>query len=265
MIKIVCDSTASIPEDYAKNKDLRVVPLRVLVGEQEYEEHFENGFSEIYEYAQKMHFFPKTSQPSYELYLKAFNEIIDEGNEVLCITITSALSGTNSVAHLAKNDSKKPEAVTVFDSDNLCQPTCYMVQYAYDLIEEGVPMAELLVKLESIKKGSAITFIPDTLDYLKNGGRIGKLGALLGSILQIKPIFIFTQGALKVAKKSIGMGRAIADIISSIPQNVKKLYVLKCGSPKNYDMFKQIVMNKRPNEKFTEGYIGPVVGSHVGP
>ncbi|MEG1582026.1 MAG: hypothetical protein RR334_02570, partial [Clostridia bacterium] len=57
----------------------------------------------------------------------------------------------------------------------------------------------------------------------------------------------------------------IADIITSIPQTVKKLYILKCGSPKNYDMFKQQVISKRPNEKYTEGFIGPVVGSHVGP
>ena len=124
MIKIIADSTAYLPKEYAKENDITVVPLRYLLGEKEYEEGFPGTFDEFFKEFTATKIFPKTSQPSLELFTEEYNKAIANGDEVLVFTIGSNFSGTFSVANLAKDQCNDPSKVTVFDSQGLAQTIC---------------------------------------------------------------------------------------------------------------------------------------------
>lgn len=265
MIAVVCDSSIGIPEEFAKKHDICIVPLRVLVGDTEFEEDFEKDYSAMFAEVEQTKKYPKTSQVSYEWYKQTFDKLLQQGKEVLCVTIASSLSGSNSVAHLAKNDCIDSSRVTILDSANVAQPSFILVEYIVEQIALGKTREEIEEGCKQMIPKTAVVFVPETLNYLKNGGRIGKISALLGSILQIKPILKFRDNVLSVAKKSLGMMRALADMVALLPARIKKLFVLRCGPVKNYDTLKDLVSKKVKDVTIEEGYIGPVVGAHVGP
>ncbi|MEG1948718.1 MAG: DegV family protein, partial [Clostridia bacterium] len=108
-------------------------------------------------------------------------------------------------------------------------------------------------------------FIPDTLGYLQKGGRIGKVQAILGTVLNIKPIILFRHAEVTNPKKSLGLTRAIADLVEMISGKVKKLFIIQVGNSPFFQKMKDAVLAKFANVAFEDGYVGPVVGAHVGP
>ncbi len=269
MIKIIADSTAYMTKEYAKEHNVSVVPLRYLYKDKEFVEGWPGEFDEFFDDFTKTKIFPKTSQPSLELFTEEYNKAIANGDEVLVITLGSNVSGSFSVANLAKSQCDNPEKVFVFDSQALAQTIFGYIMEAVDMRDAGLGMQEILAKLESYVPRSSITFIPDTLEYIAKGGRIGKVTATLGSILQIKPIVTFNQNILS-DRKCFGLQKAIREMIASIPQKIKRLFILHIANSKLYEAFKKQVwdvLNKMTNRNFEvyEGEVGPVIATHAGP
>ena len=270
MIKIIADSTAYLPKEYAKENDITVVPLRYLLGEKEYEEGFPGTFDEFFKEFTATKIFPKTSQPSLELFTEEYNKAIANGDEVLVFTIGSNFSGTFSVANLAKDQCNDPSKVTVFDSQGLAQTICGYVMEAVNMRKDGKSISEIVSHLEKCVEKSSIVFVPDTLEYIYKGGRIGKVSATIGSILQIKPIVLCNKNELS-NKKSFGMQKAIKDMFAMIPQNINRLFILHLAKKEGFEAFKQTayrMLESRVDKdkiEILEGEVGPVVGTYAGP
>lgn len=264
MIKIITDSTAYITEKYLKEHDIKVIPLRVLFENEEFEEGLPGTFEPFFEKFEKSKSFPKTSQPSLLEFIDAYNKVIDDGNEAIVFTISSVLSGTNSVANLAKDQCKDPKKITVIDSKNACQTTWGFIMETVDMINQGKSRDEIASELERLQENSAICFVPDTLEYLKRGGRIGKVSATIGSLFQIKPILMFKKGNLGCEKRTLGIAKAISDLIAMIPQNIKRLFLVHISNSKFFEVLKEKIKGKFNVPTF-EGEVGPVVASHIGP
>ena len=254
MIKIITDSTAYTPREYAQEHDITIIPLHYLYRDQEFVEGMPGEFEQFFKDFTETKLFPKTSQPSVELFLDEYNKAIDKGDEVLVFTISS----------------KAPEKVTVFDSMALAQTILGYIMEAVEMRDAGKSVTEIVERLTMLRENSIITFVPDTLEYIYKGGRIGRVTATLGTILKIKPIIIFKKGILS-NKNSFGLQKAIKDMIASIPQKLKRLFILHIANTKLYETFKQQVIDvikKRPDfGKFDifEGEVGPVVATHAGP
>lgn len=263
MIKIVVDSTCCPREQYIKEKGIYVNPLRILFDDGEYVEN-DSLYDEIYWKMERTGEIPKTSQPSLESFISIFNEIIDGGNEAFVLTLSQTLSGTYNCACLAKNECKDPSKVTVFDTQSIGQTSIGYVHEAVKMIEEGKSVSEIVETLSAYCKNSAITFIPESFDNLKKNGRIGTLKAVVASFLKIKPVVLFKEGVLS-DKKSIGMAKAISDMIKQVPEKIRQLFVIKAGHPSYFDDFKQKVLNHFKGITVREGTVSPVVGAHVGP
>lgn len=270
MIKIIADSTAYTPEDYAKEHDISIVPLRYLYKDEEFVEGMPGTFDAFFEDFTKSKVFPKTSQPSLELFIEEYNKAIDNGDEVLVITLSSTVSGSFSTANLAKNQCKAPEKVTIFDSQALAQTILGYVMEAVKMRDENKSVEEIVERLNLLVENSIITFVPDTLEYIFKGGRIGKVTATLGTILKIKPIITFKKGILS-DKKCFGLQKAMKDMIAAIPQKLKRLFILHIANTTMFETFKAMVMdviNKREDKdqiEIYEGEVGPVIASHAGP
>ncbi len=264
MIKIISDSTAYIPKEYIEENDITIIPLRVLFEDEEFEEGLPGSYDSFFEKFIRTKIFPKTSQPSVTMFMDCFNKIIDDGNEAIVFTISYTLSGTYSVANLAKAQCKNPEKITIIDSKNACQTTWGLIMETKRMIDEGLSRSQIILEVEKLQVGSTITFIPDSLEYLKRGGRIGKVGAAVGTLLQIKPILAFRQGNLGCTKKVIGINKAIAELISMIPKNIKRLFIVHIANSKFFEMIKDKLKGCY-NVPTYEGEIGPVVAAHIGP
>lgn len=271
MIKIIADSTAYVTKEYASANDITIVPLRYLLGDKECEEGFPGTFDEFFKEFTTNKIFPKTSQPSLEVYTEEFNKAIAKGDEVLVFTIGSAFSGTNSVANLAKDQCNDPSKVTIFDSQGLAQTIFGYIIEAVNMRDAGKSITEIVGHLDKCVDKSSIIFVPDTLEYIYKGGRIGKVTATIGSILQIKPIVICNKNEL-TNKKSFGLGKAIKDMFAMIPQNISRLFVLHLAKTKEeFEVFKQnahkMIGTRFDTSKIEilEGAVGPVVGTYAGP
>ena len=270
MIKIIVDSTAYTPKEYAEANDITVIPLRVLYKDKEFDEGFPGTYDEFFEDFTKTKVFPKTSQPSLEAFTEEYNKAIKNGDEVLVFTISSTLSGTYSVASLAKEQCDDPSKVYVIDTLANTQTILGYVMEAVNMRDDGATCEEIIAKINSFMDNSAVSFIPDTLEYLAKGGRIGKVTATVGSILQIKPIVTFKKGVL-TNKKSFGMQKAIKDLIATLPEKIKRLFIIHIANTKFFEMLKKFVyefLNKRKDKdtiEVYEGEVGPVNATHVGP
>ena len=270
MIKIMADSTSYIPKEYAEKNNVTIIPLRYLYKNEEYIEGWPGEFDEFFEDFTKTKIFPKTSQPSLETFIEQYNKAIDNGDEVIMFTISSSLSGTFSVASLAKDQCKDPSKVTVMDSQSDVQTIWGYVMEATEMKAQGKTRQEIIERIEKLAETSGVSFIPDSLEYLAKGGRIGKVSYHIGSLLNIKPIISFLRGKIS-DKKSFGLQKAIKDMMSAIPEKIKRLFIIHVANTKFFEMLKKIVeewLNKKPNKdkiEVYEGEVGPVTASHVGP
>ncbi len=270
MIKIITDSTAYTPFEYAQKHNITVIPLRYLYKGEEFVEGWPGSYDDFFEDFTKTKVFPKTSQPSLELFVNEYNKAIDNGDEALVLTMSSTLSGTNSVANLAKDECKDPSKVTVIDTGANVQTVLGLIMEAVEYRDKGATLQEIVDRIHSLMENSYVSFIPDTLEYLAKGGRIGKVSYTIGSLLNIKPIIVFKKGVLS-DKKCIGMQKAIKELIASIPQKIKRLFMIHIANTKFFENFKKTVnewLNKNPNKEnieVYEGEVGPVTASHVGP
>lgn len=264
MIKIITDSTAYIPEEYIKENDIVVLPLTVTLNEEEFLDNDTSRYQEFYQKVEASKSSPQTSQPNINLITKAFQKVIDDNNEAIVLSISNTLSGTVNTLNFVKNEIDKNNQITVIDSGTVAQTMFCYIKDAVEMIKQNKSREEITKHLYDLQENSALNFIPENLEALKRGGRIGKLNFIIGNILHIKPILSFKKGVLSCVKKVIGIKSAMSNIVKSIPKKVKEIVVLKISKSEYFEEFKNIIKTAYPNVPISEGDVGPVVGTHVG-
>ena len=264
MIKFLADSSINLTKEFVNKYDITILPLYTRLDDIEREEGFEDSWDEFFNALKTSKNFPKTSQPSLELYEKLFDLYTKDNNQVILFTLSKSLSGTyetaNNIAQKYKNQ------VFVVDTTQVCQSSQLLIEEALQLRDANVSAENIVKKCNELTSKISISFVPQTMEYLKRGGRIGKISAIIANVLNIKPILSFKNGVLTCYKKVIGMQKAISELIASIPKTVKKIFVCYIHESKFIkeleDKTKQAFANTDVNIRV--GKIGPVVGSHIG-
>ncbi len=265
MIHIIADSTFGIPKNYADKHSINIVNLKLILDDVVSEEGFEEDWENFYSRLKASKNFPSTSQPSPEDFIEKIKKVYDEDKdaEIIILTISQALSGTINSATLAVKEFNDKKIIAI-DSAEAAACGRIMVEEVVDLIDKGKSFEEIVNKaIPILKQKLMIQFVPETMEYLKRGGRIGKLSATLASILKIKPVFNFRDGMISITKKVLGLGKAISDMIAELPEKLKKLYVCYIDDDSNVNS----ILKKldQSNIKYNGvAKIGPVFGCHVG-
>lgn len=270
-VKIVTDSTSYIPNDLIKQLDITITSLNVILNGTSYKEvELEN--KDFYERMELSSEIPTSSQPGMDELLKIFKKIVNNGDEVLAIFISSKMSGTYSSAHLVKNivlEEYKDGMIEILDSNTNCMQMGFIVLESAKAAKAGKTIDEVIKIAEDVKKNSKFLFVPETLKYLQKGGRIGKASALLGGIFQIKPILTVENGETTVFEKVRTKKRAVDAILNKVIEDCKNkeiggiiVHHINCE-----EEGKEIA--KKLEQKFNIPIkiqsIGPVIGVHVGP
>ncbi len=201
-VRIIVDSASDITLDRAAALEVDVIPLKTIFGGEEYLDGVTISHKEFYEKLIESDVHPTTSQiPPYE-FEERFAEAKEAGDTVLCITLSSKLSGTYQSANIAAEDYE--DMVTIVDSENVAIGEHLLVELAVRLRDEGKSAKEIAEVLNVEKKKIRLIALLDTLEYLKKGGRISGTAAAVGGLLSIKPVIAIENGEIAVLGKARG-------------------------------------------------------------
>jgi DegV family protein with EDD domain len=210
-LAIITDSTCDLTAEELKRLEVTRVPLYVHFGGKTRKDWIEIGPKDIIEGVKAGVAMPSTSQPSPEDFAQTFKAAVAAGaKEILCIVISSELSGTYQSAMMAKESVTVP--VTVYDSRAAGPGLGQMVTKAAQLRAQGAAVKDIIAGLERIRATHALRFTPASLEFLKKNGRIGGAQALLGTLLNVKPILKLVDGKVQPAGKARGAKKALKEL-----------------------------------------------------
>lgn len=269
-VKIITDSTSYLPKELCDAYDIRIVSLNVILNQQSIRE-VELTNEAFYEAMALSPHLPTSSQPTPDEMYHIFEQVILEDHAILGIFLSSDMSGTYQSAHLVKEMilEKYPDAtIELLDSRSNCMQMGFAALEAAKLASKGASMAEIIARAQWVITNSQFIFTPDTLDYLKKGGRIGGAAALLGNILQIKPILTVQDGKTSVLTKVRTKKKAIATFVDLLDdfcsEALGDVMVHHINCEEEGRALAQL-LEERYNRPVTLASIGPVIGLHVGP
>lgn len=269
-IKLVCDSLCDIPDEISEKDYIEIVPLTVIFNDREYIEGVDIKKEEFYKKVKEIKQIPKTSQATYMEFKEVFDKFITEGYHIICMTGAANASGTFQSAMIAKNDVNENEKIHIFDTRNLSLGSGQYVIKACELLEEGLGFEEIIDELENTRSSVRLLFAPYTLDFLKQSGRVPVATALIGNMLNIKPIFFFDNGEAKLVNKVRGIkniASKLVDIILEMNEGSLegKIVTIGCGDNLHDCEILKDEVNKRIKARrvlFTRG--GVSICSHTG-
>lgn len=269
-IKLLCDSMCDIPDDVRVKDFVEMIPLTINIGEREYKDGIDFTKEEFYDVLVNSETLPKTSQVTYIQFKEAFEKYVNEGYDVICITGSSKASGTYQSATIAKNDVKGN--IYLFDSLFLSLGSGQYVIKACELIEEtDLSAGEIVNELEGLRESVNLFFVPFTLDYLKESGRLPSVVSFVGNMLNIKPICTMENGKNKIVTKVRGtkhIASKLVDMILEANNNDLESKTITIGYGSNKEDFEKLKEEIAKRVKAKKIFItrgGSCICSHTGP
>ena len=234
---IVSDSSCDLPEELAQKENISIVPFYVSFNGTDYlKERTDIGIRAFYQQmVNDKTVFPKSSLPSVQDYVEAFEPIVKQGRGIVCICITSKFSGSVQSASNAKNIilEEYPDArIEVIDAQiNTVLQGMYVLEAAR-MCNAGVPMEACVRELLGMRDSARIFFTIGSIDYLKHGGRIGKLSGLAASVLGIKPLITLKEGEIFSSGIARSRKSSLTKVIELLKQYMQEKAISFSGAPK---------------------------------
>lgn len=267
-ISLVTDSTWDRGKDLDNKFGIRVIPLNVHFDDGQYLDGVDLTQDTFLDKLSKSSDLPTTSQPSPLAFEEIFREELDKGNIVLYIGLDGVLSGTHQSATIAKNTINN-EDIYLIDSKTVTLGLAILVEIAHKLISEGKDIKEIVETLEELKKRIVIYACVETLKNLQRGGRISATKAVIGGILNMKPILQVKDGVISSFDKARGSKNALSRLVEIAEEsNIDTNFPVSFGHVGALESANRLF--ELCNEKcgITESFvqeIGPVVATHAGP
>ncbi|MBP1744154.1 MAG: hypothetical protein H6Q58_1132 [Firmicutes bacterium] len=269
-IKVITDSTSYIDKSLREELGITLVSLSVNFEDESFREtdiDNETFFKKMQEKG-----IPKSSQPTVSEVYEAMHDAVKDGDSLVCVFISSDMSGTFSTAHIAKEmvlETIKDAEIEIIDSRSNSMQLGYAAIVAARAAREGRSMLEIVQIVEDNKKRSRFLFVPDTLEYLKKGGRIGGASALIGSLLKIIPILTVEEGKTEMLMKVRTKQKAVETMVGKVMEDIEEfglgeISVHHINCFEEASRLAELLKGKLKTEVGICN-IGPVIGLHVGP
>lgn len=268
-IKIICDSMADLTKEQIEKYDIEVLPLTVILDDKEYRDGIDINLDEFYNILEEKKIYPKTSQITYGQFKEAFDKYVAEGRTIFYIASSASATGTYQSAVMAKNDTEGD--IYLYDASSLTFGAGITVLTAARLIEEGVSIEDIMLELDKLKENMNIIFAVDSLTHLQKGGRISSTKALMGNILNIKPIcevkdgLVVQLGQVRGKKNIIGKLIEFTDEIIKDNLNDEVICIGYMNNEKEKEKLEEIIKEKYNPKRIISFKIGSCIGAHSGP
>lgn len=272
MVKVIADSTCDLSKELIDRYNVTILPLHILLGDDEYEDGVSITPDEIFAWSDTNNSTPKTSAASIDHTIELFQKELETADELVVFTISEDMSTTANVCRMAAEEIDASDKVYVINSKNLSTGIGLSVIEAAIMAVEGKSGAEIVAKIDEIIPKVRASFVVDTLVYLHRGGRCGGLSAMLGAAIKLHPRIVVKDGKMSSDKKYRGnMKSVIMSYVKDLEPLLKnaktdRVFITHSGSDR------EIVESVREYLKslgvFTEIFetrAGGVISSHCGP
>lgn len=214
-VKIVTDSTADLSPELIQRFNITVVPLAVVFGSQVFEDSPDFRGAKFYDKVKELNVHPKSTQATPADFVKAFKPILDAGDEVIYVALSSGLSGTINSAGNAALELGAADRVHIVDSLNLSMGIGLLACRAAEMVAKDLSAGEIVKELERLIPRVRVAFVVHNLDYLYKGGRLSVAQAVMGNLLNIHPMIGVTDGKMAVIEKVRGKWeKALLELIA---------------------------------------------------
>lgn len=266
-VKIVTDSVADLPPETVRELDITVIPLYVHFGKMAYRDGIDLTAATFYEYLTSARTLPTTSVPSLGEFAERYDELAENTDDIVVITISSSLSATHEVASEAVALMKKNCRVRVIDSTLAIMAQGLVVIKAAEAAQSGADPDEIEEIVHQSIRRVDMRAAFDTLRYLARGGRIGKAQALLGSMLNVNPIITLKDGEVIPIGRERSRSKAIQHLVDFAQSytGIEKMAVEYAGYPDDAEVLIKRLSAFFPREQIYMSQASPVIGTHTGP
>lgn len=272
MIKIMVDSTCDLPDEFIKKYDIKILPLRVSLEDEEYLDKESIQVDEVYS-AMRKGIIPKTSQPSPKDIYDIFNEYCTNGLDFIYLSFSSVMSGTYQLAYsmLQEFKEKYPAVkMEIIDSKGGSTATGLIALHAARLCKEnGQDFESIIGKIQELVNHVEHVFTISDLDWIIKGGRISRAKGIIGNMLDIKPILDVKDGAMEVIKTVRGRKKALQTVVDILEERAGKstdqiIGVSHADDLKTAEELIDIIKTRLGYKDFIVNKIGSVLGTHLG-
>jgi DegV family protein with EDD domain len=267
-VKIVTDSTSDISPQVAKELGITVVPLYVHFGEDVYRDGVDLSPAEFYQKLKASKILPTTSTISPGQFTELCDELSEQTDEILAITISSKMSATYDAALRGSELRKRKDCrVEVIDSRLVSMALGLVVIIAAQEAKAGANLEQIVDMVKKALPKIHIRMAFDTLEYLRKGGRIGGARAFLGTLLNVKPILTMKDGELAPVARERSRTKAIENLrrFATGFTNIREMVVVHADDPEAADALARNLGSVFPRERIYISAVGSVVGTHSGP
>jgi DegV family protein with EDD domain len=265
-VRVVTDSAADLDAELADELGVRVVPLTIRFGADEFVDRQDLTPAEFYARCAASPVLPETAAPSPGAFDTAFRSLFDEGADtVVCINLSSGLSATMQSAENAARGLEGRD-IRIVDSRSVTWGLGSQVVNAARAARDGASADEVVRLVEDMIPRTRVYGSLDTLDNLKKGGRIGNAQALLGTLLSIKPLVTIVDGVVEEGGKARTRSKALKVLVDKVAEAgaVENLAVMHGQAP-DLDEFLELLAAVHPRDQIHVGDIGATIGVHAGP
>ena len=271
-IAILADSSCDFTPERAQKAGFSVVPLQVTFEDGSvYRDGIDLTSEEFFKKLAASKQLPKTSQPTIETWMDAMKQFADY-DDIIVITVSGKMSGSLSGASMARRMLREEEKfqpnIHLIDSMTASGAVAGFALEAVRMVREGCRAQEILNRLLYLQNHLAVYFIFDSLEYLRNGGRIGKATALAGKVMGIKPLLTFFEGEPKNVDKVRGVQAGCKKLVEGFLRHAADLHhvmVISSCAPERVEMITRMLQTHISDIAITYVEIGAVIGTYVGP
>ncbi len=271
-VRIVTDSTADIPAELRERLGISMVPLQVLFGEEAFLDAITINSEQLYDKLMNSSVRPTTSQPSPQEFTEVYERLLAEepDSSIISIHLASVLSGTFQSARLASTMLEEEADITVIDSKSASYGFGMQVVKAAEMAEAGESKESILRMIEQFQAKLQLYFLVDSLEYLHKGGRIGKASALIGTILNIKPILsLDSQGVVQAVDKARGSKKAMLRIVELLKEQFGDepvdVTIAWTNPNPTANELAELIKSRFHVNLLDYTTVGTVIGAHTGP
>ena len=272
MVKIISDSTCDLCQELLEKYDISILPLHILLGEDEYEDGRDITIEEIYDWSEAHKETPKTSAPSLDRAIELFEPYVKKGDEIISFSISGSMSSSGNIMRMAAEQLEAESSIHVIDSQNLSTGIGLLVVEAAAMAKDGRTAEEIVKRMEELIPRVRASFVVDTLVYLHRGGRCSGLAAMAGSALKLHPRIQVIDGAMQSGKKYRGsLDRVILSYVKDMEEELKtadktRVFITHSGCDREIvEQVREYLKGLNVFSEIWETRAGGVVSSHCGP
>lgn len=267
-VAVVTDSTAYIPPEFLKEFNISVAPLELIWGNETFRDGVDIQPEEFYTRLKKASVMPSTSQVTIPNFTKIFDPLIAQGYDILCVLISSKLSGTIDSAIQAIKEFPKA-SIEIVDSFSSGMALGFQALCAAKAAYQGKSLAECKAIAENAREHSGVVFAVDTLEFLHRGGRIGGASRFIGSALNLKPILEVSDGRVEAVERIRTRKKSLTRLVEIVEERTngkQPLHIAVLHANAESEAREVLELTKKLNAKeYILSHVSPAIGTHIGP